>query len=62
MSMLKGVMPEVIYKGQACLIVYVIPEKDRDGKHQGELSYYLSKPFDKIVTKKDFDKSKEILR
>jgi hypothetical protein len=60
--MLKGVMPEVIYKGKVCLIVYVIPEKDRNGKHQGELSYYLSYPFDKIVTKKDFDKSKEILR
>lgn len=55
-------MPEVIYKGQACLIVYVIPEVDSKGKKQGELSYYLSKPFDKIVSKKDLDKSKEVLR
>ena len=55
-------MPEVIYKGQSCLIVYVIPEKDKDGKNQGELSYYLSKPFNKIITKKDFDKTKEVLR
>lgn len=62
MSMLKGLMPEVIYKGQSCLIVYVIPELNMDGKKQGELSYYLSKPFDKIVTKKDFDESKEVLR
>jgi len=55
-------MPEVIYKGQSCLIVYVIPEKDKDGKNQGELSYYLSKLFNKIITKKDFDKTKEVLR
>ena len=62
MSMLKGVMPEVIYKGKACLIVYVIPELDSKGKKQGELSYYLSYPYNFIVTKKDFDKSKEVLR